>query len=158
MYAKSVGFVLLVTLSAATQAPDTGDRFDQAIRNDDPPTLQSLIREAGADTKDAQGQTPLMLAAAFGSPEAVRLLLASGADARASSGSGVTALHWATVNATKVRLLLESKADANAVSQLGRTPLSSPRPRTERPSRSGCCWPTEPWPSPRRRAARRPRR
>ena len=95
MYAKSVGFILLLTLTAAAQAPDSSERFYQAIRNDDLTTLRALIREAGVDAKDRQGQTPLMLAAAFGSPEAVRLLLASGADVRAVSSAGVTALHWA---------------------------------------------------------------
>ena len=38
------------------------------------------MRENGVDARDAQGQTPLVLAAAFGSPEAVRLLIANGAD------------------------------------------------------------------------------
>ena len=123
MYAKSVGFVLVLTLTTASQAPDASDSFYQAIRNDDLAALRSLIRDAGVDTKDRLSQTPLMLASAFGSPEAVRFLLASGADARAASGSGVTALHWGAANAAKVRLLLESNADVNAVSQIGRTPL-----------------------------------
>ena len=99
MYAKSVGLVLVLTLTTAAQAPDASDSFYQAIRNDDLAALRSLIRDAGVDAKDRLSQTPLMLASAFGSPEAVRLLLASGAEARAASGSGVTALHWGAVSA-----------------------------------------------------------
>jgi N-acyl-D-amino-acid deacylase len=64
-----------------------------------------------------------MLASAFGSVDAVRLLLAAGADARGASNSGVTALHWAATNLDKARVLVDAGADVNAVSQLGRTPL-----------------------------------
>ena len=35
MYAKTAGFILLLTLTAAAQAPDSSERFYQAIRNDD---------------------------------------------------------------------------------------------------------------------------
>ena len=124
MTAKSTGFILLLlTLAAAAQAPDPGERFYQAIRNDDLTTLRALVKEAGVDAKDRQGQTPLILAAAFGSAEVMRLLLASGADVRAVSSAGVTALHWAAPSAVKVQLLLEAGADVNVVTQLGRTPL-----------------------------------
>jgi ankyrin repeat protein len=123
MYAKTVGLALLLTVTAAAQAPDGSDRFYQAIRNDDLATLGTLLREADINTKDRQGETPLMMAAAFGSPEAVRLLLTHGADARAASSSGVTALHWAAASPAKVRLLLEAAVDVNALSQIGRTPL-----------------------------------
>src|SRR5688572_29749232 len=99
MYAKSAGLLLLLTLTAAAQAPDSSERFYQAIRNDDLTTLRALVQEAGVDAKDRQGQTPLMVAAAFGSPQAMRLLLVSGADVRAVSGAGVTALHWAAPSA-----------------------------------------------------------
>jgi len=64
-----------------------------------------------------------MLAAAFGSADAVRSLVASGADVRAASPAGVTALHWAVTDIAKTRMLLDAGADVNAVSQLGRTPL-----------------------------------
>ena len=85
--------------------------------------VKTLVRENGVDARDAQGQTPLMLAAAFGSPEAVRLLIANGADVSATSNGGVTALHWAAMDVGKTRLLLDAGADVHAVSQVGRTPL-----------------------------------
>jgi ankyrin repeat protein len=123
MQAKSVGLILLFTLTTAAQAQDPGERFYQAIRNDDLTALRTLVRDASVNAKDVQGQTPLMLAAAFGSAEAVQLLLTNGADARAASNGGVTALHWAAPNAAKVKMLLGAGADVHAVSQLGRTPL-----------------------------------
>jgi ankyrin repeat protein len=123
MRTKFARFILLLILTAAARAQDSGEKFYETIRNDDLAALRTLVRDAGVNAKDAQGQTPLMLAAAFGSPEAVQLLLASGADARATSSSGVTALHWAAPNAAKVRALIEAGADVSAVSQLGRTPL-----------------------------------
>ena len=64
-----------------------------------------------------------MFAAAFGSLEAMKLLISSGADAKAESEAGVTALHWCTGDVSKVRLLLDQGADVNKASRLGRTPL-----------------------------------
>ena len=81
-----------------------------------------------------------MVAAAFGSPQAMRLLLASGADVRAVSSAGVTALHWAAPSEVKVQLLLEAGADVNVVTQLGRTPLLIAASSNGAASRSGCCW------------------
>lgn len=118
----AIGLVLFARAVSAQTIP-VEDRFYQAIRHNDLPALQSLVREHGVDTKGSQGQTPLMLAAAFGSADAVRVLLASGADVRTASPAGVTALHWAVTDLAKTRLLLDSGADVNAVSQLGRTPL-----------------------------------
>ena len=123
MMPKTVAFILLLTPTVIAQAQDAGESIYQAIRNDDLAALRTLVQDAGANAKDAQGQTPLMLAAAFGSFDAVQQLLASGADARAVSNSGVTPLHWAAPNTAKVRALLAAGADVNAVSQLGRTPL-----------------------------------
>ena len=113
--------LLAIGVSAQDQAPS--ERFYQAIRNNDLTTLRALIAERGPSVTDAQGQTPLMLAAAFGTSDAVQLLIAEGADVKATSAAGVTALHWATADSQKVRLLLERGADVNATSRFGRTPL-----------------------------------
>ena len=113
-----VKFAIVVVLLAgglAAQAPPAADRFYQAIRQDDLSALRALVQDAGVNAADPQGQTPLMLAAAFGSVDAVRALLASGADVRAASSTGVTALHLAADDVAKVRLLIDAGADVNAV-------------------------------------------
>ena len=116
--------VVLLAAPVSAQPPPVDDRFYQAIRQDDLTALRALVRDEGVNAKDAQGQTPLMLAAAFGSSEAVRFLIAQrrrrrGGEQRrrdgASSGRPATS--------TKTRMLLDAGADVNAVSQLGRTPL-----------------------------------
>lgn len=114
--------LLLASVMSAQPAP-VEERFYQAIRADDLAALRALIRDEGVQATDALGQTPLMTAAAFGSPDAVRLLLAAGADAKIASNTGVTALHLAATDAAKTRMLLDAGADVKAVSQLGRTPL-----------------------------------
>ena len=115
--------VALTLLRTAAFAQDVSERLYQAVRNDDLATLRVLVKDNGANVKDARGQTPLMFAAAFGSLEAMKLLISSGADARAESEAGVTALHWCTGDVAKVRLLLDQGADVNKASRLGRTPL-----------------------------------
>jgi ankyrin repeat protein len=120
---RKLPLLLLVASGIASGQAPTGERFFEALRNDDLPALRALVTQFGADAKDATGQTPLMVAVAFGSTEAVRLLLEAGADPRAATASGVTALHWTRGDADKTRLLVERGGDVNARSQLGRTPL-----------------------------------
>src|SRR5687768_11020403 len=115
--------LVLIAFRVSGQEPPAADRFYQAIRNDNLATLRALVGDFGPNAKDPQGHTPLMLAAAFGSSEAVQLLVASGADVKAVSTSGITALHWATGDVRKAGLLLDRGADVHASSQLGRTPL-----------------------------------
>jgi len=118
------GLVLVLFASVVSaQTISVEDRFYEAIRHNDLIALQSLVREHGVEATGSRGQTPLMLAAAFGSADAVRVLLASGADVKTASSAGVTALHWAVIDIVKTRMLLDAGADVNAVSQLGRTPL-----------------------------------
>jgi len=117
---------VLMLLGAGTSSAQTtpaAERFYQAIRQNDMTGLRASIRDEGTEVKDAQGQTPLILAAAFGSADAVRVLIARGADVKVASNAGVTALHWAAADVEKARALIGAGADVNAVSQLGRTPL-----------------------------------
>ncbi len=113
--------VALVWLAA--QACYGGDLF-QAIRGDDLGDLKRQLA-AGADvnTRDAHGNPLLVYAGAFGSPEAVKLLLDSGADPNARNGLGATALVWAAADRAKLRLLLGRGAEVNARTRLGRTAL-----------------------------------
>ena len=122
---KATVFATLATLATATVAQNrnTDDRWFEAIRTDNLAAVRALMREADVNAADAQGQTPLMLAAAFGSPEAIRLLIAGGANVRAVSATGITALHLGASSLARAQLLIEAGADVNAVSSLGRTPL-----------------------------------
>ena len=122
MALRSLLVAALLTASVAGQTGTPADSVYQAIRNDDSGTLKALARTA-ATLVDAQGQTPLMWASAYGSVTAMQTLLAAGADARAATPTGLTALHLAVTDVAKVRLLLDAGADLNAVSPLGRTPL-----------------------------------
>jgi ankyrin repeat protein len=99
------------------------DRFYQAIRNDDLPSLKALMKSQDINTRDRRGATPLMVAAAFGNAEEVRLLLDVGADVNAKDDFDATALIWAAGDPAKSRMLIERGADVMAQSKQGRTPL-----------------------------------
>jgi ankyrin repeat protein len=92
-------------------------------------TVDRLLAADGAlaNTASPDGYFPLSLAAFFGRPSTVRLLLARGADvhAPAQNAMKVQPLHAAVASrkAETVALLLEHGADANARQQVGYTPL-----------------------------------
>src|SRR5688572_12980948 len=112
----------LLCFTAASQ--ENSDRLFQAIRNNDLTFLKAeLSKGAEVNTRDRRGSTLLMHAAAFGSAEAVKLLLDSGADVNAKNGVDSTALLWGASDPAKAKLLIEKGANVNAASKLGRTPL-----------------------------------
>ena len=82
-----------------------------AIRDADAQAVRKLI-ENGADVnaRDAEGNTPLILASFYASPKCVALLLEKGADANAANKAGVTALIRAATNYEKTRLLVDAGA------------------------------------------------
>ncbi len=105
---------------------NAGDDPFLAIRNNDLPSLKSqMAKGLDVNRRDRRGATLLMHAAAFGSPEAMKLLLDAGADVNAKSQLEATALIWGAADPAKVRLLVDRGADVNARSKLGRTPLMS---------------------------------
>src|SRR5262249_46612728 len=110
--------LLLASCAALLSAAGPEDVF-QAIRNNHLDALK------GADLKvrDRRGDTPLIYAAGFGSPEAVKLLLDAGAGVNDRNAFDATALIWAANNPAKVRLLLARGADVNAKTRQGRTAL-----------------------------------
>src|SRR5437870_734100 len=114
--------LLCACLTAGSDTPS--DALFQAIRNNDLSFLKAeLTKGASVDTRDKRGSTLLMHAAAFGSVEAVKLLLDAGADVNAKNSVDASALIWGAADAAKARMLIEKGADVNAKSKLGRTPL-----------------------------------
>jgi ankyrin repeat protein len=115
------GLFVLGAVTAAAQEPS--DRFYQAIRNNDLSSLRTLIKTSDVNIKDQRESTPLMYAAAYGSLDAVKLLLDAGADVNAKNAFDVTALLWCANELAKVRSLIEKGANVNARSKQGRTAL-----------------------------------
>jgi len=107
----------------AAFAQDPGDRFYQAIRNDDLSTLRALLKTSDVNLKDQKETTPLMYAAAFGSVDAMKILLDAGADVNAKNALSVSPLLWCAGDLEKVRLLVSKGADVNARSKQGQTTL-----------------------------------
>jgi len=114
---------LLALAVTVLMAGSSSDEYYKAVRANDLPQLKKLIAGGDVNIKDRHGATPLMYAAAVGSPEAVKLLLAAGADAKIKNAFDTTALTWGAANLEKVRLLVEAGADVNARSKVGMTPL-----------------------------------
>lgn len=96
----------------------------QALRSGNRDSLRHRL-DQGADVggRDAEGNTPLMLAAVYGDVGSMELLLRRGADPNARNRAGATALHRAAMDAEKVGLLLRHGARAEVASSMGNTPL-----------------------------------
>ena len=88
-------------------------------------TVRKLIDDgADVNARDAEGNTPLILASFYASPKCVALLLEKGADANAANKAGVTALIRAATNYEKTRLLVDAGAKVRVrTADLGNTPL-----------------------------------
>jgi len=97
--------------------PDGTTALHWAVRRDDLPTAQALIK-AGADVKVANryGVTPIALAATNGNAAMIRLLLEAGADPNSANPGGETALMTAARigKLDAVSLLLDRGAEVNA--------------------------------------------
>jgi ankyrin repeat protein len=104
-------------------AQDPSDGFYQAIRNNDLSTLRTLLKTSDVNLKDQKETTPLMYAAAFGSLDAMKILVEAGADVNATNALAVSPLLWCAGDLEKVRLLVSKGADVNARSKQGQTPL-----------------------------------
>jgi len=117
------GWTFLLLCGVAFAASSDPALF-QAIRNNDLSLIQHQLRH-GADVNSAgfRNTTPLMYASAFGTVEAMKVLVNAGADIDVKNTFDATALMWGAGNLAKVRLLVDKGANVNAKSKQGRTPL-----------------------------------
>src|SRR5258708_54720 len=123
MCQRFLSALCVLAFVASAFAQDPSDRFYQAIRNDDLSTLRALLKTSDANLKDQKETTPLMYAAAFGSVDAMKILLDAGADVNAKNALSVSPLLWCAGDLEKVRLLVSKGADVNARSKQGQTSL-----------------------------------
>jgi ankyrin repeat protein len=103
--------------------PSTADLVT-AIRNAEVSALRQLLdKGVGVNARDAEGNTPIVLASLYASPECVELLIEKGADPNATNAAGATALIRAATNFEKARLLVAARANVRVRTALGNTPL-----------------------------------
>jgi ankyrin repeat protein len=130
-----VMFSAIVTTNTAYSADLDNTKTDQPIHNaariGTGPEVSALLKAQPAirDIRNAQGSTPLHLAATNPDIGALKALLVAGADTNARDIDGLTPLHMAayTQNAKHARLLLEHGADPYAKTNAGRDPTSMAR-------------------------------
>jgi ankyrin repeat protein len=98
------------------------------IMADDLKTVRETLAKSPelVNTADAQGVTPLYVAAATGKEDIARLLLGKGAQVNSKTNEGATPLHAAVYanNEKIVRLLLSKGAAVDVKDKSGATPLA----------------------------------
>jgi ankyrin repeat protein len=107
----------LPILAQSTRDPDGTTPLHWAVRSDDLPGVQRLLRSgANPSASNRYGITPLSLAATNGNPAMIEVLLKAGADSKANLPGGQTLLMTAarSGNPQVVKLLLDSGGDPNA--------------------------------------------
>ncbi|HEY6166496.1 MAG TPA: ankyrin repeat domain-containing protein [Verrucomicrobiae bacterium] len=121
----SLSVLLLVPspLADAASAQLNADFFGVLRSSDTGKLRDALDHGASANARDAQGNTPLTLAAVYGDTAAMRLLLERGAEVNATNAAGATALMRAATDHRKAALLAERGANVNARSAFGNTAL-----------------------------------
>jgi hypothetical protein len=116
--------VMQVFLHSDETIRDRTRRVENAVRNNDQATVESLARRGfDLNSRDGDGQSLLMKT---DSPEMVRWLIERGVDVNFPDKAGYTPLiDAARYGRTEIaRILIDAKADVNARSVYGRTPLA----------------------------------
>src|SRR5260221_902868 len=125
MRGKQMRRVMLIVLGLALSLPgvaqDTNGLFE-AIRKNDLTAIGSAKGEA-LNAPGRMGLTPLMYAAAFGSLEAIQLLLEHGAAVMAKDPREATSLHYGAWAVARSRMLIAKRSEAIAGVQTGMTYL-----------------------------------
>jgi len=115
----------------AAETVEEGSTLHAAVRDNDVPAVLAHLRD-GADINAIGGQigqTPLSLAALFGSEDAARALIDAGADVNARTFDGHTALHNAAFlgHAGIAEALIDAGAEIEAENPRGIKPADSMR-------------------------------
>lgn len=115
--------LLLLLITAPFASAQVADEtLFQNIRNNDLAGMKQQFAQ-DANVKGRRDVTPLLYAAAFGTADAVKLLIDLHADVNAKNSFDATALIWGATDVRKVRLLLDAGANVNAATKQGRTAL-----------------------------------
>src|SRR5262245_19176958 len=109
---------------AQSEARPIAAELVTAIRNGDVRVVRKLL-DNGSDVnaRDAEGNTPLILASFYASPECLELLIEKGADVNSVNKAGATPLIRAATDYEKTRLLVATGANIQVRTALGNTPL-----------------------------------
>jgi ankyrin repeat protein len=98
--------------------------LSRAIRSGDAQAIRMLLNNgADVNARDAEGNSPLILASFYASLECVELLIDKGADVNAGNKAGATPLIRAATSYEKTRLLVAAGANVRVRTALGNTPL-----------------------------------
>lgn len=109
---------------AKLTAEQAQDELPRAIRDGDEKRVGELLKAgANVNERDADGTTPLILAALYAGPDCVKLLLDKGAEVDTANDAGVTPLVQAATNFEKVKLLIAAGAKVKVRTNRGSTPL-----------------------------------
>jgi ankyrin repeat protein len=115
---------LLSASSVPAEVPSLDTGYSAVLRSGDVSKLRAALEHGAlANARDAQGNTPLILAAIHGNLESLRLLLDRGADVNATNKAGATALMRAASDYAKAAYLLGRGADVHVRSSFGNTAL-----------------------------------